>query len=150
MTLVRWQPKRHAAMDPFLNFNDFGKELNRLFDLDSSPGSCACGWSPALDVVEKGDDYLITVDLPGLAKDDVELTLFNNHLTIKGERKVSEERKNDNVYRSERIHGTFERTIKLPTAVKSENVEAAFTNGVLEIKLPKTEEAKARQISIRG
>ncbi len=103
-----------------------------------------------MDVAEKGDDYVVTMDLPGLGKDDVELTLFNNHLTVKGERKVNEEDKNDNVFRSERVHGTFERTIKLPTAVNTDTVEATFENGVLAIRLPKTEEAKARQISIKG
>ena len=152
MTLVRWQPRRHAGMDPFFGMTDLSKELNRIFDWDSTPGNaCAsCNWAPAIDVVEKGDDYVVTMDLPGLSKDDVELTLFNNPLTVKGERKVSEEDKNENVFRSERIHGTFERTIKLPTAVNTNNVEATFTNGVLEIRLPKTEEAKARQISIKG
>ena len=149
MTLVRWQPKRHKMMDPFYGFNDFSKELNRLFDLDSSRSSCACNWTPAMDVVEK-DTYFVTMDLPGLSKEEVELTLHNNHLSIKGERKIEHDEEKDNVHRNERIRGAFERTLKFPTAVNTENVEASFKNGVLEIRIHKSEEAKARQISIQG
>ncbi|MBU1698882.1 MAG: Hsp20/alpha crystallin family protein [Candidatus Eisenbacteria bacterium] len=150
MTLVRWQPKTHAVMDPFFGFNDLSRELNRLFEGDSTSGCSACNWAPAMDVIEKDDNYIVTMDLPGLSKEEVELTLHNNHLNIKGERKIEHDEKIENVYRSERIRGMFERTIKLPTAVNTENVEATFTNGVLEIRLPKTEEAKARQIAIKG
>ena len=152
MTLVRWQPRKHLGMDPFFGLSDFSKELNRLFDRDSThDSSCtSCNWAPAMDVVEKDDNYVVTMDLPGLRKEEVELTLHNNHLSIKGERKIEHDEKTESVYRSERIRGTFERALKLPTAVNTDNVEATFENGVLMIRLPKTEEAKARQISIKG
>jgi HSP20 family protein len=150
MTLVRWQPKRDLALDPLRGFDRdmdrfFGWALgNRLGDLGNG------SWAPALDLVEKDDHFEAMMDLPGLSKDDVELTVTNNQLFIRGERKHESEKKGEGYYHCERVHGRFERTISLPSDIDAEKVEATFKNGVLEVRIPKTEKAKSRQISIKN
>ena len=123
--------------------------MNRLFD-SSLPRRN--GWettfSPALDVVEEKDNFLVRVDLPGLTKADVSVTIQDNFLTVKGERKHEVEKKEANYYHHERIHGQFIRTIELPARVAAGQVLANFKDGVLQITLPKSEEAKPKEISV--
>jgi HSP20 family protein len=151
MALVRWQPRSLAAWDPFRELSDLRQEMNRLFDwtLGRTTGLVESGWFPPMDVVEKDDQVVVKMDLPGLTKQDVEVSLVNNVLTVRGERKQEEEKKDDNFYTCERVYGRFERTIELPVSVDPDKVEATFKNGVLEIRLPKTAESRTRQISIK-
>jgi HSP20 family protein len=90
----------------------------------------------------------VKIDLPGLTKDDVSVTIQNNFLTIKGERKHEVEKKEANFHHRERVYGSFARTIELPTRVESGKVEATFRDGVLQITLPKSEEAKPKEIKV--
>jgi HSP20 family protein len=103
---------------------------------------------PALDVFEDKDDIVVKGDLPGMTKDDIQVDLFGNRLTIKGEKKKEEEVKRENYYRSERSYGSFTRTLELPVEVKTDAAKASFKDGVLEIRLPKSEEAKKKQVKL--
>ncbi len=117
-----------------------GNELDRgLFDRE---------FSPAMDVVENEDSFMVTVDLPGIKQDDLDITVANNVLTVKGEKKDEREEKQGKVYRKETWEGTFQRTLSLPAGVDPAKIEADMKDGVLHITLPKQEEAKPRQISV--
>lgn len=139
MALIRWRPTTDL-WDPFTGFEDIRREMNRVFDT---------AFAPALDIVEEKDNFLVKIDLPGLSKDDVNVTVQDNFLTVKGERKHDVEKKDENFYHRERVHGTFSRTIELPTRIDAGKVLATFKDGVLHVTLPKTEEAKPKQIEVK-
>lgn len=103
---------------------------------------------PAIDVYEKDDDVIVKAEVPGMAKEDIEVNLSDSTLTIRGEKKRAEEVKDEHYHRCERSYGSFLRTVELPTAVKAEAVSATFKDGVLEVRLPKTEEAKRKPIKV--
>ena len=104
---------------------------------------------PSLDVYEEKDVVVVKAELPGMKKEDVEVNLTGQNLTIKGEKKEDKEVKEDNYYRRERSYGSFLRTVALPCDVKSDEIKASFTDGVLEIRMPKTEEAKKKSIAVK-
>jgi HSP20 family protein len=104
---------------------------------------------PSLDVYEEKDTVVVKAELPGMKKEDIEVNLAGENLTIKGEKKEDKEVKEDNYYRRERSYGSFLRTVALPCEVKSDEIKASFKDGVLEILLPKTEEAKKKAISVK-
>jgi HSP20 family protein len=106
------------------------------------------GWSPALDVYEDKDNVYVKVELPGMKKENIDLSLHDGMLSISGERKAESRHEEAEVCRSERFHGRFQRTVSLPTAVMSDKVKAAYKDGILTVTLPKTEEAKPRQIDV--
>jgi HSP20 family protein len=137
----RWDPFRDL-----MSLRDFA----RLFG-DGDAGGEANGrgsWSPFLDVYETPDSFVVKADLPGMTSDDVEVTLDQNLLTIRGERKSEEEVKEKNFHRIERRYGSFERTVLLPAQVNPDGIQANFTNGVLEVIVPKSEQAKPHKIKI--
>lgn len=103
---------------------------------------------PAVDVYEEKDDIVAKAELPGLSKEDLEVQVRGSTLTLKGEKKKKEEVKEEDYYYSERSHGAFVRNIDLPSEVKSDQVKATFKDGVLEIRMPKTEEAKKKSVPI--
>ena len=104
---------------------------------------------PAVDMYEDKDDVVVKAELPGIEKDNIEVNLADNTLTIKGVKKKQEETKNENYYRSERYYGSVMRSVELPRDVQADKVKASFKNGVLEIRMPKTEEAKTREIKVK-
>lgn len=104
---------------------------------------------PAVDVFEEKDSIVIKAEIPGLAKEDVTIQLTDSMLTIKGEKKREEEVKEDDYYRCERSFGSFSRAVGLPCEVKADQVKASFKNGVLEVRMPKTEEAKRKAITVK-
>lgn len=104
---------------------------------------------PSLDVYEEKDSVVVKAELPGMKKEDVEVNLTGENLTIKGEKKEDKEIKEDNYYRRERSYGSFLRTVALPCEVKSDDIKASFKDGVLEIRMPKTEEAKKKSIAVK-
>jgi len=126
MALVRWRPTTDL-WDPFAGLEDIRREMNRVFET---------AFAPALDVVEEKDNFLVKIDLPGLTKDDVSVTIQDNFLTVKGERKHEVEKKETNFHHRERVYGSFARTIELPTRVDAGKVEANFRDGVLRVTLP--------------
>ena len=104
---------------------------------------------PAVDVYEEKDDVVIKAEIPGLSKEDISVQVIGSTLMIKGEKKREEEVKEDDYYRCERSFGSFTRAVALPSDVKADQVKASFKNGVLEVRMPKTEEAKKKAITVK-
>lgn len=153
MTLMRWKPKRDL-WDPFGNLAEIQDEMNRLFDTSLhrvSGDTFDRAFNPAIDVLEENDNLVVRAELPGLTKDEVHVTLQHNLLTIRGEKKQETEKKDEerNYYYRERVRGAFHRTIQLPVDVDAKKIDARFKDGVLEVILPKAEEAKPRQIEVK-
>lgn len=131
--------------NPFKELETLQDEMNRLFNFSfSSEGD----WSPAIDIYDAKDHITVKADLPGMTKDDIEVTIQNNHLILKGEKKHEEKKEEKDFIREERFYGSFYRVLPLAGTVDPNNVKAAYKNGVLELTLPKKEEAKPKQISI--
>ena len=105
-------------------------------------------WSPVVDVKETDGEFVIQADLPGIGKDDVKVDFSDGVLTIEGERKSEETTEEDNYVHVERRYGSFARSFSIPKNVDAENIKATYSNGVLELTLPKKEEAKPKQISV--
>jgi HSP20 family protein len=105
--------------------------------------------TPALDVYEEKDEIVIKAELPGMDKNDIEVNISDSELTVKGEKKKEETIDEENYYRCERSYGAFVRSVELPTDVKADKVKASFKNGILEIRMPKTEEAKTKEVKIK-
>ena len=104
---------------------------------------------PIVVVFEEKDDIVVKAELPGIEKDNIQVNLTDHTLTIKGEKKKEEEVKEENYYRAERSYGSFLRTLDLPRDVRADQVKASFKNGILEVRMPKTEEAKAKEIKVK-
>jgi len=149
MALIRWKPTTDA-WEPFGSLAEIREEMNRMFDtsLRRRGNLLESAFAPAIDVVEEKDNFLVKADLPGLSKDDVSVAVQDNFLTIKGERKYDWEKKESNFYHQERVYGQFIRTVELPTRVDAGKVLATFKDGVLHVTLPKSEEAKPKEIKV--
>jgi HSP20 family protein len=106
------------------------------------------GWTPALDVYEDKDNVYVKAELPGMKREEIELTLHDGVLSISGERKGETKREDAETHRVERFFGRFQRTVTLPTPVANDKVKADYKDGVLSIKLPKTEESKPKRIDV--
>jgi HSP20 family protein len=115
----------------------------------SEEGLATGAWIPQVDVFETADSIVLKADLPEVKKSDVDISIQNNTLTLKGERKMERESKENQVYRMERSYGTFSRSFSLPPTVDSERAEAEFADGVLTLTLPKREESKPKQIKVK-
>jgi HSP20 family protein len=105
--------------------------------------------APAVDVYEEKDDIVVKAELPGMDKDQIVVEISGSELILKGEKSKEEKVEEGNYYRCERSYGAFRRSVGLPTDVEADKIKAAFKNGVLEVRLPKTEKAKAREIKIK-
>jgi HSP20 family protein len=131
---------------------DWMKEMERRFeDMRRTFGwepAESVGWSPDVNIFEKGDDVVLEADLPGLSKDQIHVEVQNQRLTLRGERKRDGEVEEREYYRCERPYGSFSRVFTLPTSVDVNKIDASFKEGVLTLKLPKTAEAKAKLIPI--
>jgi HSP20 family protein len=131
-------------------------QIDRLFahalglhgQWQSATGASTPAWAPALDIAERKDAYLVTVELPGVKLDDLEITLEDGLLTIQGERHFTDDASDQNFHRVERRYGTFRRSITLPAHVMADEVEASIEDGVLRILVPKAEEAKPKRIQV--
>ncbi len=142
------------VISPFQELENLQREMNRLFDLtfprlgETDTTLLGGQWAPAIDIYDSKDNVVVKADLPGLKKDDIEVLIQDNILTIKGEKKQEREVKEEDYIRSERFYGSFHRSISLPSEVDGSKVKAVFKDGVLELTLPKKEEAKPKQIKI--
>jgi len=138
-------------MDPVQGLERLQREINRLFDFPRSVESHGLfdrTVSPAVDVVETADTFVVHVDLPGIDAKDIDISVAGNVLTLKGERKARGHK--GEVYRKETWEGSFQRTLSLPVTVDPDRVSAAFKEGVLEITIGKREEARPRRISVKA
>jgi len=106
-------------------------------------------WIPALEMYEKEDKFVVRVEVPGMKKEDIEISVLGDTLTIRGERKAETEVKDEDYYRCELCYGRFSRSITLPSAVQTAKVEATYRDGILEIVLPKAPEAKPKKIQVK-
>ena len=147
-------PARQNSAHPAGPFFNLGQELDRLFgprldDTDcSSRAGCPAAFTPVLELREDADSYQVGVELPGVDKKDVEVTLHDGVLSISGVRKPETEAKEGTYVRTERSYGRYQRQVSLPHAVDAGAVKAAYKDGVLTITLPKTAEAKPKPINI--
>jgi HSP20 family protein len=152
MAIERWRPFVSVERwDPFQNMSDIQGEVNRLFDSflgRPASGSQARTWAPVLDIHETKDDLVLNFELPGVTDKDVSLSITGDLLTLKGERGTNRDLKDESVYHVERVYGKFERSVQLPMPVQAEKVKATYRDGVLEVKLPKAEEVKPKEIKI--
>jgi HSP20 family protein len=153
MTLIRYQAPELApwsAADRWTNLRD---ELNSFFELPfwsgfGRTGQLFTGWSPALDLYQSNDNVVAVVELPGMRKEDIELSLHDGTLTISGERKRESSSTGEKAERTERYIGRFRRSIALPTRVDAGKVSATYRDGILTVTLPKAEEVKPKQIQV--
>ncbi len=131
--------------------NDFDRMLDRFFGDWGLPSFGAAGTTawPALDVMERDDAIVIKAEAPGMKPEDINVSVHGNALTISGEKKEEHEDKREGYYHTERRYGTFRRTVTLPSEVDVDKIEAAHRDGVLTITLPKSEQAKPRQIEVK-
>jgi HSP20 family protein len=144
-----------ARWNPFSEMRALRERMDRLFeDFWRDPffgdGELATVWTPALDFSETNDDYVIRLEAPGVKMEDIEVTVQSNVLTIKGKREQSEEHKTETVHRTERFYGSFARSLTLPMGVKTDDVAATYKDGILEIRLPKSEEVKPKKIALKS
>jgi HSP20 family protein len=151
MAIVKWTPMRELE--------SIRRDMERLMGdfVEPFPARHRFGWprlsgngaySPSVELINRDNEYLVRVELPGIDKKDLDLTITDDTLTIKGEAKRSEEVQEDDYLLSEVTYGKFSRTITVPTEVESEKAKAKTTNGILEITLPKKKESKPKEIKV--
>jgi HSP20 family protein len=150
--LIRWQRPELANWAGFGRLTDLRDEIDRLFDSPltelAHTTQLLSGWTPALDMFEDKDNLYVRAELPGMKKEEIDLSLHDGSLSISGERKQESKVEDAEVYRAERFFGRFQRTVTLPTPVAVEKVKAQYKDGILTITLPKTEEAKPKHIDV--
>ena len=152
MNLTRWNRPESTNWPTFGRLSNLRDEIDRLFEEPLAAftrgSQLLSGWTPALDVYEEKDNVIVRVEVPGMKKEDIQLSLHDGSLSISGERKSEETFKNAEVYRAERFFGRFQRTVTLPTPVAADKVKAQYKDGILKVTLPKTEEAKPKHIDV--
>jgi HSP20 family protein len=154
------QTKAVAPWKPFMGLTSWERDMDRM--MDDFVGRRMRPWwperwlrgdseitTPALDVYEEKDEIVVKAELPGMDKNDIEVNISDSELTLKGEKKKEDKIEEDDYYRCERSYGAFIRSVELPTGVQADKVKASFKNGILEIRMPKTEEAKTKEIKIK-
>jgi HSP20 family protein len=144
MNLVRF--------DPFRDMSALQTRVNRLFN-DVLAGGADLetrGWSPVVDIFERGEDLVLRAEVPGVSRDKLDVSVENNVLTIRGERERDREIKEEHYHRVERSYGVFSRSFTLPATVDATKIAAQFKEGILEVVLPKAEAAKPKRISIEA
>jgi HSP20 family protein len=153
MSLIRYQTPS-SSMWPSLNrWANLRDDLDTLLELPFLTGGARqaqlfTGWTPALDLYQNNDNVVAIVELPGMRKEDIEISLQDGMLTIGGERKSENNGNGESAARTERFTGKFRRSITLPTRVDANNVNATYKDGLLTVTLPKAEEAKPKQIQV--
>jgi len=141
--LTKWEPLRE--LDTMRN------EMDRLWDsfFEGRPKVRFGEWFPSLDVAETKNDIVVKVELPGMDQKDIDVSLSDGHLVIKGEKKHEKEEKEENYHFIERRYGSFTRSVQLPKEVKRDKISASYKNGILKVVLPKSEEAKKKEVKIQ-
>jgi HSP20 family protein len=153
MSLVRWNIARDLSAFPS-DVLSMRKDFNRVFDgffhgeLSDAASAFTPAWIPAVDIAEGEKGFVVTMELPGVAKQDVRITMQEGILTVKGEKKQEKEPEGSDYSRVERSYGSFQRSFSLPPAVSTAGIDASFSDGVLNIRLPKVEEAAPKQIDV--
>lgn len=150
--LTRWQRPELVTWPGFGRLTDLRDEIDRLFDAPLTELAQATrllsGWTPALDMFEDKDNLYVRAEMPGMKKEEIDLSLHEGSLSISGERKQEQKAGEAEVYRAERFFGRFQRTVTLPAPVAVDKVKAQYKDGILTVTLPKTEEAKPKHIDV--
>ncbi|MBI5905701.1 MAG: Hsp20/alpha crystallin family protein [Deltaproteobacteria bacterium] len=147
MAIVRW-------WDPVRDLSSIQDKMNQLFEdtftrtKGREEGLGTGMWTPAVDIYETNDSVIVKAELPGLTREQVGIEVKDGLLTLRGERKVEKEVKEENYHRIERAYGTFQRSFSLPSTIDQEKISATLKDGVLELTLPKREQAKPKQITV--
>ena len=145
MSLVRWFPRRNGLQPVGID-----TDLDRLFEDFFSPAPLrSVALNPAVDVEETADAYVFRADLPGVSSKDVKVTVHNDTITLRGERKQEEKTSEGSRHRVERAYGSFERSFTLGLPVRADQVKASYEDGVLEVHVPKADQAKPRDIEVQ-
>jgi HSP20 family protein len=155
MALTRWTPGWGLARwQPEHEFQRLRTEMDRLFDEafgeSGESGWRGGAWAPPVDLYDADEAFVIKAELPGMNKDDIHIEVHDRTLTLRGERKHEAEVKEERYQRRERAYGSFQRTFWLPATVEAEKIQASFKDGLLELRLPKSETAKPKHIAIKG
>jgi HSP20 family protein len=150
-TMMRWDPFQdlRSAQDEMAQMSPMLAHALGLHTQQGSGRAETMAWAPALDISERKDAYLVTVELPGLKPEDLDITMEDGLLTIQGERQLTTESSEQQFHRVERRYGAFRRAITMPAHVMAEGIQASFEDGVLQILVPKAEEAKPKRIQVR-
>lgn len=150
MALEHWRPRGGLRRRPEVEtlFDRFVRDW-RDWPWGRETGE-ARGWSPAVDMMDRADEILVRADLPGLEQKDIEVTVDNGILTIRGERRQEEEAREDDYYCCERWSGSFLRSLTLPSGIDPEKIRASFRNGMLEVHIPKSKQAAGKRIEIKA
>jgi len=142
--------------DPFRDLRTLQEEVNRLFSTNltrafgDDEGIGRGAWAPSVDIYENKDQIVLEAELPGMKQEDFDLSIENNVITLRGERRFEKTDESDNYHRVERSYGAFTRSFTLPQTVSADEARAEYSNGVLRVTLPKREEAKSRRIEVTG
>jgi len=151
MNLIRYQ-RPDLAWPTFGRLSSLRDELDRLFESPfaglTNASQLLSGWTPALDVYEDKENFIVKAELPEMKNEDIDVSLHDGSLSISGERKSETKHEDAEVYRAERFFGRFQRTVTLPAPVAADKVKAQYKDGILTVTLPKTEEAKPKQIDV--
>jgi HSP20 family protein len=150
-TMMRWDPFQdlRSAQDEMAQMSPMLAHALGLHTQQGNRQATTSAWAPALDISERKDAYLVTVELPGIKPEDLDITMEDGLLTIQGERQFTSESSEQQFHRVERRYGAFRRSITLPAHVMAEGIQASFEDGVLQILVPKAEEAKPKRIQVR-
>ena len=147
MAVVKW--------DPFRDLLSIQDRMNKLFEQTLSrsraeEGIAPSTWTPAVDIYETPEAIVLQADLPGLRREDIDIQIQDDTLTLRGERRFAKDVHEENYLRIERAYGAFHRSFTLPATIQQEKIRAVFRDGILELTLPKAEEAKPRRIEVKA
>ena len=154
MNILKWQRPTLSTWAGFGRMSDLREELDRLFASPLSESTRTSplwsGWTPALDVYEDKDNVYVKAEVPGMKKEEIEISLHEGTLTLSGERKEAQPEEGTVAIRTERFAGRFSRSVSLPASVDPDKVKASYRDGILTVLLPKAEGARPKQIQVKG
>ena len=152
MRMLNFQKPEVSTWSPLDQLLNLREEIHRLFESPRSEWQRSTeffdGWTPAVDLYEDKESLIVKVELPGLKKEEIEVSVHDGTLSISGERKPSTQNGSSQTFRSERFFGRFHRAVALPKPVAVDKIKASYKDGILTVTLPKTEEAKPKQIEV--
>ena len=151
MLVRRVWPSRPTFDSPFADFDQVRREMQRWLDVVSGDvaGDVSAGVFPPMNVTQDNDNFYVRAEVPGMAANELSISALRNRVSISGKREIPREHERVSYHRKERAEGSFNRTLTLPSEVDAERVEARYADGILSLTLPKAEETKPRQITVR-
>jgi HSP20 family protein len=153
MLVRRVWPSRPTFDSPFADFDSVRREMLRLLDSAAGAGDTfgdvGAGVFPPMNITQDNDNFYVRAEVPGIKPDELSISAVRNRLSLAGKREIQREHERVSYHRKERAEGSFNRTVTLPTEIDADKVDAKYTDGILTLTLPKSEEAKPRQIKVR-